>query len=520
MFRNLFGSKKKKSPTKKHSGASRRPFQIETLESRTVMAANITATLTSGVLTVEGTDRNDAIVLRTVKDQITIDGLKTKFAAKTVNSVVINSLGGTDTINLAPLNVGNTAFSKNITINTGAGLDRIEGGPGKSFEAQADSQIVLSSFGVTFNGRSPSWTELNIREQALQQYLDQKLSDGVLDRSDMLGLFNEVKKDGKVSAVEFSDLKAVANNQKLFGTNDYVYVLTRDVVLGNVANRTYAGAALGNLAANSTGAHLDKLVGKWFLGTDRPKASVGSTNFSYTIVNGQLFGESGPQYSDVRQGSVGDCYYVGVLAEIAYRDQNAIRNMFIVNGDGTYTVRFFNNGKADYVTVDSQLPVSQSGRLVFANMGSLASSTSNVLWVALAEKAYAQMNEAGWLRVGLSGNGQNAYQAIAGGLFSQAMKQVTNVNTTNYQMNSKATLTQFVTAFNSGKMIGFATKTSGTQANVVGGHQYVVVGYDAKTQQITLFNPWGVNNGSSKPGLVTMSWSQIQSNCMYWSITA
>jgi len=32
-----------------------------------------------------------------------------------------------------------------------------------------------------------------------------------------------------------------------------------------------------------------------------------------------------------------------------------------------------------------------------------------VLWVALAEKAYVQMNEAGWLRPSSSGGGQNAY---------------------------------------------------------------------------------------------------------------
>ncbi len=31
------------------------------------------------------------------------------------------------------------------------------------------------------------------------------------------------------------------------------------------------------------------------------------------------------------------------LAEIAYRSPSTITSMFIVNGDGTYTVRFYNN---------------------------------------------------------------------------------------------------------------------------------------------------------------------------------
>ena len=60
--------------------------------------------------------------------------------------------------------------------------------------------------------------------------------------------------------------------------------------------------------------------------------------------------------------------------------------MFIVNGDGTYTVRFYHNGAADYVTVDSSLPVDQYGRLVFNGNGSYANSAANVLWVASIAK--------------------------------------------------------------------------------------------------------------------------------------
>src|SRR5262245_57985878 len=100
--------------------------------------------------------------------------------------------------------------------------------------------------------------------------------------------------------------------------------------------------------------------------------------------------------------------------------------MFIANGDGTYMVRFYDHGTPHYVTVDSQLPVYGGGYLAFANMGGQASDTSNVLWVALAEKAYVQMNEAGWLRSATMGGGLNSYQAIAGGWFSAAASQIAN----------------------------------------------------------------------------------------------
>src|SRR5262249_41469642 len=158
----------------------------------------------------------------------------------------------------------------------------------------------------------------------------------------------------------------------------YVQVLSQNIVLGDSANAHYQGAALGNLAVGSTGTQLEKLVDKWFLGTDHPTAS------GYHQVTGSLFGASGPLYTDIQQGGLGDCGLMSSLAEVAYRSPSTITSMFIVNGDSTYTVRFYHGTTARYVTIDSQLPTGEAG-------------TPNGLWVALAEKAYAQMNEEGWL---------------------------------------------------------------------------------------------------------------------------
>src|SRR5262249_5961986 len=157
-------------------------------------------------------------------------------------------------------------------------------------------------------------------------------------------------------------LKAVANSASLFGAFTYVTDLTRSVVLGSVANAHFQGATLGNLTAGSAASKLDKLVQKWFFGADHPDASNSSVGtVTYMAAAGTLFGAGGPQYTDVHQGAVGDCYFVATLGEIALRSPSAIQNMFIVNGDGTYTVRFLQNGAAHYVTVDNQLPTYYGG---------------------------------------------------------------------------------------------------------------------------------------------------------------
>jgi hypothetical protein len=276
---------------------------------------------------------------------------------------------------------------------------------------------------------------------------------------------------------------------------------------------------LGNLTAGSTAAKLDKLVDKWFFGLDRPTASYPGITVTYVTAQGSLFGAGGPQYTDVHQGAVGDCYFVATLAEVAQESPAAITSMFVVNGDGTYGVRFYDQGTAHWVTVDSKLPTYSGGWFLFANMGEHASSTSNVLWVALAEKAYAQMNETGWLRRPADwGGGTNSYAGIEGGLFSDAVSQVVNHTANDYWVNGTSDASALANAVSQNKLVGYASKGSPTDSRIVGNHQYIVVAYDSSTQTVTLFNPWGIDNGSSYTGLVSLTLSQIDSSFDYWTI--
>jgi hypothetical protein len=49
--------------------------------------------------------------------------------------------------------------------------------------------------------------------------------------------------------------------------------------------------------------------------------------------------------NDVHQGGVGDCHLMAGLAEVADKNPQAIRNVFFIKGDGSYTVRSFDNGE-------------------------------------------------------------------------------------------------------------------------------------------------------------------------------
>ena len=173
---------------------------------------------------------------------------------------------------------------------------------------------------------------------------------------------------------------------------------------------------LGNLFAGSSDTQMENLIGKWFLGTARPV-----TGYTYQYASGSLF-QNGLSANDIDQGALGTCYYLATLASIAQEKPDYIKNMFTDNGDNTFTVRFYRNGVADYVTVDRYLPTNLSGRAAYAGWGgSSYTSTTNELWVALAEKAYAQLAESGWSR---SSTSTNSYAAIEGGWMGAVISQV------------------------------------------------------------------------------------------------
>ena len=136
----------------------------------------------------------------------------------------------------------------------------------------------------------------------------------------------------------------------------------------------------------------------WF--TQNPAAA---TAYSPAPAGTLLFNTGVPSYPDVEQGAVGDCWLLASLAEVAARDPNDIESMFTKDGSSTvdgsevgyYTVRFFNNnGSPVYVQVDTQFPsAGQEYDQVVNVLGTKA------LWVALAEKAYAEAGYLGYVNI-------------------------------------------------------------------------------------------------------------------------
>jgi hypothetical protein len=325
-----------------------------------------------------------------------------------------------------------------------------------------------------------------------------------------------------LTSAEMSDLKTiVANLNNGMQTSTYLTSVMNSLVNGNSDNATWTGGAatsstLGNLAVGSSATQLSDLIGKWVLGTDLPssKVSVDGESFSvsYSASTKPLFAASGPSMNDVNQGQLGDCFLLASLAEVADQNAGDISSMFTSNGNNTYGVRFYVDGKAEYVTVNNSL----------ADGGSVFNSGSDI-WASLAEKAYTQLQAGGNITGGFTSDG-NSYSTIGnGGAVECALEEITGASQItdfvasgsswyDITYNSSLSFTGLSSSTTSsvlstleydlakGDDLVLSSYTNATQSGkttLVADHAMSIYGYDASTGELEIRNPWGTEPGQS-----------------------
>ena len=324
---------------------------------------------------------------------------------------------------------------------------------------------------------------------------------------------------------------------------NYVANLSNKVVNYDLSNLEYQGLpflASGTLQVSAPSSNLLTLVNKWFLGQDLPASagqSIVGMTLTYKAASGVLWGTGGPSYHDITQGNsyLGDCYFLSSLgATVATTPQN-IKNMFINNGDGTFTIRFYlpnANGTKftpDYVTVNTEFPFGYYASppsplvpgyyFVYANggpgangpgnevdvWGTLYNNPHNILWVPLLEKAYAQYSaelssNAYIPPQNYLGPGVNSYDVIGdGGYPTDALEQILGTTSSYYDFpgaSGSLTASLLVSLLNQGNVVTLVSYDNRQPRNspVEEYHVYYITGYTGNSPanyQFTVVNPWG-----------------------------
>lgn len=204
---------------------------------------------------------------------------------------------------------------------------------------------------------------------------------------------------------------------------------------------------------------------------------------------------------DVKQGSLGDCYWVAAMAATAQANPEAIRNAVHDNGDGTYNVTLYKNGKPKVIKVDNQFPSSGSG-MAYAEAGDVVGGKEE-LWPALLEKAWAIMN---------NGASKRGYETIEGGAPGDAVQAITGKKPTDFDPRTMST--DRILSVASGALDKQAALTCATLADedvtsdlkkdfdkygFYANHCYTFYGVDVEGGVLKLRNPWGSSHPKPIP---------------------
>jgi len=200
--------------------------------------------------------------------------------------------------------------------------------------------------------------------------------------------------------------------------------------------------------------------------------------------------------NDIRQGQLGDCWFLSALSSLAERP-GMVRRLFLTkeyNKEGIYQIKLCKNGEWVTVTIDDYIPCRYNGGPMFSR------GAGNELWVMLIEKAYAKLH----------GN----YQALSAGFTKHAMVDLSGCPTEHLDFpkdkedyedieeEAEEIFNKMKEADDEGYLI--STETSGVDTitegdgpasggGLVSGHAYSVIqvkeGLGEKLLNIR--NPWG-----------------------------
>jgi len=219
-----------------------------------------------------------------------------------------------------------------------------------------------------------------------------------------------------------------------------------------------------------------------------------------------------PSFTDPRQGSIGDCYLIAALIDLAKEDPAIIKGMITENPNGTVTITF---GDGHQEIVERTQVIDELGRPAFATDASGGS------WPTLIEKAYAQRYD-GW----------GSDPGITGGAVSTAIERLTG-RESSWVPSDDLSLSDLAERFTNGDNLAIATQdrpddmtndewladpdtpeafklgldedTPDSYDRLHQNHAFVITNVDEANGTVSVLNPWN----PSKPDL-QLTYEQLQ----------
>jgi hypothetical protein len=225
--------------------------------------------------------------------------------------------------------------------------------------------------------------------------------------------------------------------------------------------------------------------------------------------------------SDIHQGGYGDCFFMSSMGAIARKHPEFIEKMIHDNGDGTYTVTFYDPhcltplGPCFYtehkVTVDNNFPEN------LADPMDATSDGTQEAWTLILEKAYMQWQKENGLDPAVYIPSPSIAMSVMTGkdCFNCPSELMTIDDLNRRFQNGDA-----ITAGSSGTFVPnrppeYFGDTALPGQKIPEGHVFFVTGVDPVNNTVTVQNPWGPDHD---PYILTMSFEDYQ-KCFWLTTT-
>lgn len=480
-------------------GTRRTPsLQLLPLEDRSLPAVSVVSALSSGILTVTGTDAADIIVVRqTGAGAVTLDANGSRRDFRGVSQVVVNGGNGNDSIYM------DTRLSDLISIapipvkfNGGNGNDLLVGGAGADWLIGGDGDDTI------YGDKGNDWIEGgNGADKLYGNDGDDVLMGGAGD--DLL-----------VGGAGSDYLDAGIGNDWLYGGDG------ADTLIGNDGNDYIEGGA-GN----------DQLWGgagrDWLYGGAGDDYLSGGTGDDYidggpgsdVLNGGEGFDTFFKDYGDVlnvtsssdnvKQGAAGTCVILASLA--AVRDSGVdLAARVTKTGTNQYSVPLYRPGTG-WVTQT----VYYDGQ--WTDNDPMVTSASDA-WVLIYQRAYLQEMGVRW-----SDPDQSAWASKYGDRFQRADSALVAITGAGNWRNAAASglttadLSDLTTAVANRRPVIVLTRSGSLSSyGLIEDHAYTVQSVQvnsAGATTVTLRNPWGADGPivqGANDGIITISWDAFR----------
>ena len=375
----------------------------------------------------------------------------------------------------------------------------------------------------TLRGRATSWrlrparaigrreagfVRYHLRDHAIRSLAKTSFVDHVLGRADMLAIFDEVRRRRRRHGGGTGRLAGHCRAFGVFSGVAYVQNLSAKVALGNPANAHYQNEDLGRPGRGDSAENLEKLVNKWFLGLDRPDSTIGTDTYVYAEAKASLFPDAGVYRRSPKGTSA-----TAISCRAWPRSPCTIAPPSRTCSSSMATAR---------TRCDSTTAARRGTTSPFWTRICRPTTGANTFLPTTGSRWRTRPSPSGspWprrptprstRRVGCGPTAKNTYASLDSGWPNHVFTQVTAVRAAGDLKLDKAAKLRS----NSSPPIAAAAcwpsfpEDTPTDPLIAGNHVYAVVSYDAKTRSVLVYNPWGIDNGSDKPGLAWLSWAYV-----------